>query len=55
MKPMPPFEAASRLEQLSALDPAIDAEKITAEMHQGVLTLHLPKAERVKPRKIEIK
>lgn len=37
------------------LDPAIDAEKISAEMRQGVLTLHLPKAERVKPRKITIK
>lgn len=37
------------------LDPAIDTEKVHAEMRQGVLTLTLPKAERVKPRKIEIK
>ena len=37
------------------LDPAIDTGKISAEMHQGMLTLKLPKAERVKPRKIEIK
>ena len=37
------------------LDPSINTEKITAEMHQGVLTLTLPKAERVKPRKIEIR
>jgi HSP20 family molecular chaperone IbpA len=37
------------------LDPAIDTDQISAEMHQGVLTLRLPKAERVKPRKIEIK
>ena len=37
------------------LDPAIDTDKINAEMRQGMLVLTLPKAERVKPRKIEIK
>ena len=36
------------------LDPAIDADKINARVDQGVLTLTLPKAERVKPRKIAV-
>ncbi|MEW6304822.1 MAG: Hsp20/alpha crystallin family protein [Verrucomicrobiota bacterium] len=37
-----------------ALDPSIDTQRIVANMEQGVLTLRLPKAEKVKPRKIQI-
>jgi HSP20 family protein len=36
------------------LDPAIDTSKISAKMDQGVLSLTLPKSERVKPRKISV-
>ena len=36
------------------LDPSIDMSKISARIEQGVLTLTLPKAEQVKPRKITV-
>lgn len=36
------------------LDPAIDTAKINAKVEQGVLTVHLPKSERAKPRKVTI-
>ena len=36
------------------LDPGIDAGKIEAHMDQGLLKVRLPKAEAVKPRKIQV-
>ncbi|HLX70323.1 MAG TPA: Hsp20/alpha crystallin family protein [Verrucomicrobiae bacterium] len=36
------------------LDPAIDTAKIAAKVEQGLLTVTLPKSERVKPRKISV-
>ncbi|HEY2103652.1 MAG TPA: Hsp20/alpha crystallin family protein [Chthoniobacterales bacterium] len=36
------------------LDPSIDTAKIGARIEQGILTLTLPKAEKVKPRKITV-
>ncbi len=36
------------------LDPTIDSAKIEAKMENGVLRLHLPKAEQVKPRRITV-
>jgi HSP20 family protein len=36
------------------IDPSINSAGITAKIEQGVLTLRLPKAEAVKPRKIAV-
>ena len=36
------------------LDPAIETARITAKVEQEVLSLTLPKSERVKPRKISV-
>jgi HSP20 family protein len=36
------------------LDPAIDTSRINARMERGLLTVELPKAEAVKPRKVRV-
>jgi len=36
------------------LDPAIDTSKISARIEQGIVTVTLPKSEKVKPRKINV-
>ena len=36
------------------IDPSIDADKISAKIDQGLVTLTLRKAEHVKPRKITV-
>ena len=36
------------------IDPSIDANKISAKIDHGLVTLTLPKAEHVKPRKITV-
>ena len=38
-----------------SLSEDVDVEKITANLKHGVLTLGLPKAEKAKPKKIDIK
>jgi|SRR5688572_4376058 len=45
---------AGSFRRVFELDPTIDTSRINAKMEQGVLKLHLPKAEKVKPRKIQV-
>jgi HSP20 family molecular chaperone IbpA len=42
-------------QRLFSVPSYIDAKKVTAEIDHGVLTVHLPRAERAKPRQIPIK
>ena len=46
--------AARDYRRLFELDPAIDTAKVSARMEQGVLTLTLPRSEKLKARKIKV-
>jgi len=45
---------AENFRRMFEIDPSIDANKISARIDQGLVTLTLPKAEHVKPRKITV-
>jgi len=47
------FELVNFFRQFQLSD-AVDINRITAELKHGVLTLHLPKAEAAKPKKIQV-
>lgn len=44
----------TRYRRLFALSKELDADKIDAEFKDGVLTLHIPKAENAKPRRVTV-
>jgi HSP20 family molecular chaperone IbpA len=44
-----------RYRRVFTLSKELDAEKVSAELTQGVLKLRIPKAEHAQPRRIEIK
>lgn len=48
------FELASYYRQFS-IPESLDHEKAKADLSNGILTIRVPKAEKAKPRKIEIK
>jgi HSP20 family protein len=48
------YELVSFFRQFELSD-RVDQTKISAELKHGVLTLHLPRAEEAKPKKIDIK
>lgn len=43
-----------RYQRSFTLGQELDRDKVSAEFKQGVLRLHIPKVEHVKPRKIEV-
>jgi HSP20 family protein len=44
-----------RFHRVFTLSKELDTEKVSAELTQGVLTLHIPKAEHAQPRRIDVK
>ncbi len=46
---------ATRYRRSFSLSPELETEKIDASMKDGVLSLHIPKREQFKPRKIEVR
>lgn len=46
--------SSAHFRRVFELDPAIDSSRINAKVNQSILTLTLPKSEKVKPRRITV-
>lgn len=55
LEPLRQEYAIGDFHRMFTIGESIDAEKINAELHSGVLIVHLPIAEAAKPRRIAVK
>jgi len=55
LEPLRQEYAIGDFHRVFTIGESIDAEKINAELHSGVLIVHLPIAEAAKPRRIAVK
>ena len=55
LRPVLQERASGSFTRTFALPVPVDADKVQAELRDGVLSLTLPKSEAVKPRKIQVK
>ena len=46
---------AGTFSRIISLPGEVDADKINAELKDGILTIHIPKAEKAKPKQISVK
>ncbi|KAF3998371.1 Hsp20/alpha crystallin family protein [Glaciimonas immobilis] len=54
LQPVYVEEQAAQYKRTFTLSPELDTSQIVASMHDGVLTLTMPKLEQAKPRRIEV-
>jgi HSP20 family protein len=55
MEPTHAEVSLPRYRRVFTLSKELDPQKVNAEFNQGILKLHIPKAEHAKPRRIEVK
>ena len=54
-KPRRRMRRTGRFEYHASLPPGVEADKTEASLENGVLTVRIPKGEKAKPRRIEVK
>ena len=55
IKGTPAFDEGTVYFRAFRIDERIASDRVSAELKDGVLTVHLPKAEKARPRKVEVR